>query len=222
MTNNPLCVFTKLILNKEKNKNIDIIEDILHFTDDLIKCDELIQNKKEIIRKTVIEIYEKYLKNIKSKEDFSMFLTNFLMLSKEILLNQDISFYIELINDIKVQIKSYQEIISYLYIYSVPKEINFPNFDKKLKDVLANIQLDKNDKDILSKIAILIPEYCEQYKYIQNFELIGKKFGKAFKNSPTHENLAKLIAVISLGSASVLNISPYLIQCLSVSSFLLP
>lgn len=45
-------------------------------------------------------------------------------------------------NDINKEVNSYQEIIPYLYIYSAPKEINFPNFEKKLRDILINIQLE--------------------------------------------------------------------------------
>ena len=221
MINNPIYDFAKLALDKNKNKNLDIIPDILYFTDNLIKSNELIQNKKEAIVKNIIAIYEKYFKNNLIKEDFSIFLNNFLVLSKQILLSQDISFYNNTINDINNDINSYQEIIPYLYIYSAPKEINFPNFEIKLKDILINIQLDQKDKDALSEIAVLIPKYCEEYKFTQDFEFLGKKFGKEFKNSPNYNNLSKLIALISLGATSILNISPYLIQCLSVSSFLL-
>ena len=144
-----------------------------------------------------------------------------MLLSEQIILNQDISSYKDIINDIKEQVNSYQEIIPFLYIYSAPNEINFPKFEFKLKDILSNIQLEQKDKDVLSKIALLIPNYCEKYKYIQNFNFIGKKFGEEFKNVPNYENLSKLISIISLGVASTFNISPYLIQCLSVSSFLL-
>ena len=219
--NNPIYDFAKLVLNKNKNKNSVIISDVLYFTDNLIKSNQLIQKEKEIIVKNIIFFYDKYYKNNPNKEEFSNFLNNFLILSEQILINQNISSYNNIINDIKEQINSYQEIIPFLYIYSSPKEINFPNLDEKLKNILSNIELDPKNKDALSKIASLIPKYCEEYKYIQNFKLIGKKFGEEFKNIPNLENLSKLITIISLGVASILNISPYLIQCLSVSSFLL-
>ena len=218
---NPIYDFAKLVLSKDKNKNIDIIQDILYFTDNLVKSNKLNQNKKEIIVENIISIYDKYCKNNLIIDEFSIFLNNFLLLSEQIILNQDISSYKDIINDIKEQVNSYQEIIPFLYIYSAPNEINFPKFECKLKDILSNIQLEQKDKDVLSKIALLIPNYCEKYKYIQNFNFIGKKFGEEFKNIPNYENLSKLISIISLGVALTFNISPYLIQCLSVSSFLL-
>ena len=219
--NNPIYDFAKFALNKEKNKNIDIISDILYFTDNLIKSNKLEQNKKEIIVKNIISIYDKYCSKKINKEEFEIFLNNFLLLSEQILLNQNTTSYNDIINDIMEQINSYQEIIPLLFIYSSPKEIIFPKFEKKLEDILLNIQLEEKDKEALYRIALLIPKYCEKYKYFQNFEYLGKKFGEEFKTSPNYENLSKLIAIISLGVASILNISPYLIQCLSVSSFLL-
>ncbi len=137
-----------------------------------------------------------------NQEDFSTFLNNFFILSKQIILNNNISNYISILTEIKSQIYSFQDIIPYLYIYSSPKEIVFPNFEDKLYDILSKIQLPQEDKDILSKIALLIPEYCEKYKYTKEFKLIGIKLGKEFKNNPNYENLSKLISIISLGVLS--------------------
>ena len=50
---------------------------------------------------------------------------------------------------------------------------------------------------------------------------MGIKLGKEFKNKPNYENSSKLISIISLDGVSSINISPYLIQCLSVSLFLM-
>ena len=197
--NNPIYDFAKFVLDKDRNKN--------YFTDNLVKYNELNQNKKEIIVKKIISIFDKYCKNNLNKDEFSIFLNNYLILSENILLNQDISSYNDIINDIEEQINSYQEIVPYLYIYSAPKEINFSNFETKLKDILSNIQLEKKDKDALYNIALLIPKYCEEYKYIQDFKFIGSKFGEEFNKFPNYENLSKLIAIISLGVAKILNIS---------------
>ena len=125
------------------------------------------------------------------------------------------------LEEIYSQINSIEELIPYLFIYSSPKEIVFPNLEGKLNDILGKIQLNQKDKNTLSKIALLIPNYCEKYKYNKDLKILGKKLGIEFKNNPNYINLSKLIAIISLGVSNVMNMTPYLIQCLSVSSFLM-
>ena len=218
---NSLYDFIKLMLNK-KNRYFYLIKDALYITQNIIDCNDLHEKEKLAIIDNIISIYKEFIQNKKiNQEDFSTFLNYFFILSKQILLNNNISNYISILTEVKSQINTFQDIIPYLYIYSSPKEIVFPNFEDKLYDILSKIQLPQEDKEILSKIALLIPEYCEKYKYTKEFKLIGIKLGKEFKNNPNYENLSKLISIISLGVLSSLNISPYLIQCLSVSSFLI-
>ena len=216
--------FAKKVLNK-KNKNISIINDALFITEKVKDCHELCESYKNLIITYIVVIYEKYIEgkfeNEKINEDFSSFLNNFVLLSTQILLNSSEEMYISTMTEIEEQINTFQDLIPYLYIYSSPKEIIFPNLEEKLFDILSKIQLNENDKAILSKIAILIPEYCEKYKYNRELKPLGIKLGKEFKKNPNYDNLSKLIAVISLGVAYTMNMTPYLIQCLSVSSFLL-
>ena len=217
----PIYDFNKLILNK-KNYNIFIIKEVLFITEEIKKCHELQEKEKSVIIQNIIDIYNKYEKNFKDEpENISSFLVNFFLLSKQIIINTDLQNYIITYKDIMNQIEDFNQIIPYVYIYSTPKEIVFPNFEEKLQTILDNIQLTNEEKNSLSKIALLIPKYCENYKYIKDFKQIGIKFGKEFKLNPNYENLSKLISIISVGVASFLNIRPYLIQCLTVSSFLL-
>ena len=170
----------------------------------------------------MINIYKDYKKEIKNNSsDFYLFLINFFLLSKQIILNNGQTNYISVFKKMKSEIKQYTLILSHLYIYSTPKEINFPNLKEKTEQIMEKIQLTKEDKEALTKISLLIPEYCEKYKYLKEFKYLGIKLGQNFKKNPNYENLAKLISIIAVGVASTMNISPYLIQCLSVSSFLL-
>ena len=222
LNENPIYDFAKLFL-KKNNKNINMIDNSLQITKKIKDCHELNQKEKESIIKNIIIIYEKYIKNNNniSIDDITDFLSNFFNFSKQILLNKNIGEYCSLISEMLSQIKSFKELIPYLFIYSSPNEIIFPNLEKKLNYILSNIQLDNDEKNMLSKIAILIPEYCEKFKYNKDFEKFGKKIGKEFLNNPDIKNISKLISITSLGVLETMNMSPYLIQCLSVSSFLL-
>ena len=213
--------FAKLIL-KKNNKNINMIDNSLQITKRIKDCPELNQKEKEIIVKNIIIMYEKYIKNNNiSNDDISNFLSNFFHFSKQILLYKKLEEYSSIISEMLGQTKSFCELIPYLFIYSSPKEIIFPNLEQKLNYIIRNIQLDNNEKNMLSQIANLIPEYCEKFKYNKDYENLGKKIGKDFINNLDIKNLSKLVALISLGVLETMNMIPYLIQCLSVSSFLL-
>ena len=218
---NSLYDFAKLILIKS-NKDTYFIKDALQLTQNVLDCNELTEKEKESLIKNIRLIYNDYIKNKQiDKEKLSPQIKTFFILSKQILLNGGISSYNSILEDIKSQTNSIEDLIKHLYLYSSPKEINFPYLEEKLQDILSKIQLNEEEKKYLSKIAELIPKYCEQYKYMKEFEKTGKELGIKFKNEPNIENLSKLVSIISLGVSSFLNISPYLIQCLSVSSFLL-
>ena len=220
---NPLFDFFKQIVNK-KNKKINVIKDVLEITNIINNCYELNENYKRIIMENIIYFYEKYLENNNNNnknENIFIFFNNFFLISKKIILNKGINLYSSVLIEIKENITNFNEIIPYLYIYSSSNEINFPDLNEKISDILSKIQLNEEEKENLNKIAKLIPEFCEIYKYYKEFNTIGKKLGKEFKNNPNNENLSKLISIIAVGISSTLNISPYLIQCLSVSSFLL-
>ena len=90
-------------------------------------------------------------------------------------MNKKIEEYSSIIAEMLGQTKSFSELIPYLFIYSSPKEIIFPNLEQKLNYILGNIQLDNNEKNMLSQIANLIPEYCEKFKYNKDYENLGKK-----------------------------------------------
>ena len=213
--------FAKLIL-KKNNKNINMIDNSLQITKRIKDCPELNQKEKEIIVKNIIIMYEKYIKNNNiSNDDISNFLSNFFHFSKQILLYKKLEEYSSIISEMLGQTKSFCELIPYLFIYSSPKEIIFPNLEQKLNYIIRNIQLDNNEKNMLSQIANLIPKYCEKFKYNKDYENLGKKIGKDFINNLDIKNLSKLVALISLGVLETMNMIPYLIQCLSVSSFLL-
>ena len=135
------------------------------------------EKEKSVIIQNIIDIYNKYEKNFKYEtENISTFLVNFFLLSKQIIMNTDLQNYIITYKDIMNQIEDFNQIIPYVYIYSTPKEIVFPNFEEKLQTILDNIQLTNEEKNSLSKIALLIPKYCENYKYIKDFKQIGIKF----------------------------------------------
>ena len=217
----PLYDFAKLILQKS-NDDIYIIKDGLSLTQNVVDCHELQEKEKKSIIQNIISIYNTFIKNKqKEKKMISSLFKNFFLLSKQIILHSNISSYESILKEVKSEINTFEELIQYLYLYSSPKEINFPNFDEKLRNILSNIQLNEDEKKSLSTIAELIPKYCEKYKYMKEFKKLGKEYGIKFKQNPNLENLANLISIITLGVSSALNISPYLIQCLSVSSFLL-
>lgn len=54
----------------------------------------------------------------------------------------------------------------------------------------------------------------------KDFEKKGKILGLEFRNKPTIENSAKLIAIIMKAVEETMNVSPYLIQCISIETFL--
>ena len=218
---NSLYDFAKLVLIKS-NKDIYLINDALQLTQNIIDCYELKENEKESIIKNIIIIYNNYIKNKEiNKSNISSYIKNYFILSKQIILNGSISSYNSTLEEIKSEVNSFENLILYLYLYSSPKEINFPFLEEKLQDILSKIQLSEEEKKALSIIAPLIPQNCEKYKYLKEFEKIGKECGMKFKNNPNIENLANLISIIALAVPSSLNITPYLIQCLSVCSFLL-
>ena len=220
LIDNPIFDFFKKIINKN-NKKIEIIKESLQITKNIVDCYELNENDKRIIMKNIFYFYNKYFDNNKKTDNIYIFFNNFFLISKKIILSSGINLYSSIIEESKENINNFNELVPYLYIYSSSKEINFPNLNEKVSEILSNIQLNEEEKECLNKIACLIPQYCEKYKYFREFKTIGKKIGIEFKNYPNIENLAKLISIIVVGVSASMNMSPYLIQCLSVSFFLL-
>ena len=217
---NPLFDFFKKI-NSKNNKKIEVLKDVLEITKIVVDCYELNENEKRIIMKNINYFYDKFFDNNNNNENIFSFFNNFFLISKKIILIKGINFYSSILFETKENIFNFNEIIPYLYIYSSSKEINFPDLNEKVSEILPKIQLNDEEKENLKKIANLIPEFCEIYKYYTDFKTIGKKLGKEFKSNPNNENLSKLISIIAIGVCASLNECPYLIQCLSVSLFLL-
>ena len=218
---NQIYDFVKLVLIKS-NKDIYFIKEAIELTHNLIDSYELHEKEKELLIQNTTLLYNTFIKNKKiDKENISSLMKNYFLLSKKIIRNGGIELYKSVFEEIKTEVSTIEELVQYLYLYSSPKEINFPDIEEKLHHILDKIQLNEEDKINLSEIASLIPKYCEKYKYIKEFEKLGKEFGIKFKTNPNLDNLSKLIAIIVLGVSSFLNLSPYLIQCLSVASFML-
>ena len=55
---------------------------------------------------------------------------------------------------------------------------------------------------------------------VKNFEKKGKEFGLEFRNKPTIDNSAKLMAIIMKAVEETMKMSPYFIQCISIETFL--
>ena len=217
--------FQNLILDKsinEKDNNANIIKDILYIMENIEECPELNGRKKEQLLEGVNDIYFNYISNnneINTKE-FSSFLFNFFLLSKQIILNDGLDKYgnifMEIITD-----KNFEEIIPYLHAKSSNREINL-NVEKEINYILSglNLEEEEEDKKNLKELAILIQKYIKEYKSYKYFKNIGKEFGNNFKNFPNLQNLSKLIAIIYIGVVSSMDMSPYLVQCISVAIFL--
>ena len=218
---NSIYDFVKLILNKS-NEDIYFIKEAIEITQNVLDSYELHEKEKELLIQNTITLYNNYIKNKQiDKENISSLTKNYFLLSKKIIINGGIKLYKSIFEDIKSEVNTIEELVQYLYLYSSPNEINFPDIEEKLQHILDKIQLNEENKTNLSEIASLIPKYCERYKYIKEFEKLGKEFGIKFKTNPNLDNLSKLISIIVLGVSSFLNLSPYLIQCLSVASFML-
>ena len=110
------------MLNK-KNRYFYLIKDALYITQNIIDCYDLHEKEKLAIIDNIISIYKEFIQNKKiNQEDFSTFLNYFFILSKQILLNNNISNYISILTEVKSQINTFQDIIPYLYIYSSQKK----------------------------------------------------------------------------------------------------
>ena len=85
------------MLNK-KNRNYYLIKDALYITQNIIDCYDLHEKEKFSIIDNIISIYKEFIQNKKiNQEDFSTFLNNFFILSKQIILNNNISNYISIL-----------------------------------------------------------------------------------------------------------------------------
>jgi hypothetical protein len=218
VTNENKVDYKMLILDKSlKESNINIIKDMLNIIEKIQKNHEIKDKVKiEIIDKIIVSIYFNY--PVIDIKDFSSFLYNFFLLSKQKILKDGIDKYQNIINEIIIN-KSLKEIIPNLYINISNREINL-NVEKEIYPILDKINLEEEDKKNIENIAKLIQKYIKKYESCRNFKNLRKKLGQKFKNSRNLKNLSKLIAIIYIGVVSIMNISPYLIQCISVSLFL--
>ena len=214
--NYPLTILDKNI----KETNTNIIKDILNIIEKVRENHEIKVKFKIQILDKIIYIYFNYINDkIINIKDFPSFLFNFFLLSKQILLKDGIDEYDNIIEQIN-QDKSFAEIIPSLYINVSNREINL-NVEKEIYPILDKINLEEEDKKNIENIANLIQKYCKKYESCKYFKNIGKKIGENFKKSPNLKNLSKLITIIYIGVVSIMNMHPYLIQCISISLFLL-
>jgi hypothetical protein len=116
--------------------------------------------KIEIIDKIIVSIYFNY--PVIDIKDFSSFLYNFFLLSKQKILKDGIDKYPNIINEIIIN-KSLKEIIPNLYINISNREINL-NVEKEIYPILDKIKLEEEDKKNIENIAKLIQKYCKKYE----------------------------------------------------------
>ena len=213
--------YQMLILDKSiKESNNNIIKDILNIIEKIQESHEISVNFKIEILDKIIFIYFQYIKDNKINiKDFSSFLFNFFLLSKQKLLKDFRDEYENIIDEI-IKEKSFKEILPNLFINISNRKINL-NLEKEIYPILDKINFEEEDKKNIENIAKLIQKYCKKYESCKYFKNIGKKLGEKFKQSPNLKNLSKLIDIIYIGIVSIMNMSPYLIQCISVVLFLL-
>ena len=115
----------------------------------------------------------------------------------------------------------FENILLELNSYTTPKKFNFNDYEKKLENILKGIKLlSDKEKNNIKDFALLLKKYYIEMELEKNFEKKGKELGQLFRKNPTIENSAKLIAIIMKAVEETMNVSPYLIQCISVETFL--
>ena len=177
--------YPMMILDKKtKESNNKIIKDILNIIEKVRESHEIKVKFKIKILDKIFLIYFNYINdNIKNIKDFSSFLFDFFLLSKQKLLKDDKDRKDEYDNIIEeiIKDKPFNKINPSLYINISNRKINL-NVEKEIYPILNKINLEEEDKKNIENIANLIQKYCEKYESYKYFKNIGKKIGENLKN----------------------------------------
>ena len=191
--------------------------------DTSLEINEYIINNNDLLYYEKIYLLD-YLKNmidlnqLLSLDDLCENLKSFTKLSIDYLTKKkDFNSFDEIISSNRNNIKN---ILFELSSYTIVKTFDFNNYDIQIENIINNISVSNSEKNYLKQFSKLLHKYYDEFNIIKDYPKIGKKFGMEFRNFPTIENSAKLISIIIKGVEETMNISPYLIQCISVETFL--
>ncbi|OUM63765.1 hypothetical protein PIROE2DRAFT_9628 [Piromyces sp. E2] len=181
-----------------------------------LKCDQYIRNSQRLNINEKIIVFDFLLKLIKktsvlSEELFSFAKSaeNYIEKTGDVKTIEKLIYYPKSINDVIVNINKLNKI----------PEFNFNQYHDKLEELLSRIEF--YDTASLKEIAHHFNRYYIEYSTNKNFGEFGRQLGKEFRDSPTIINMARLLAFVTRGFEEVMNFTPYLIQILAISSFLL-
>jgi len=183
-----------------------------------LRCDQYIKNSKQLNIAEKIGLIDNILKILKMKS-FSTITEELFSFVKASEIYITKSRNIKQIGQLIDQSRNLNDIILQLNVLNELPEFNFDDFEKKLDTLLSRIGLDDNPK--LKELAQYFNIYYNKYNTNKNFGELGRQLGKKFRKSPTMENMAKLLAILSRGFEEVMNFTPYLIQILAIGSFLI-
>jgi len=186
------------------------------FLDISLKCDQYIKNSQKLNINEKIIVFENLLKLLKKASTISEELFSFVKSAEYyIVKTRDVQSIEKLIH----HSNSVKEVIFKINKLNEIPEFSFNQYNDKLEELLSRIEF--YDTSLLKEIAQHFNKYYIEYSTNKNFEEFGRQFGKEFRDSPTIINMAKLLAIVTRGFEEVMNFTPYLIQILAISSFLL-
>ena len=208
----------KFIKNYLSNKTIEpqLLDVILEINEEIINNEILFYDEKLYL----LELLDKFIKiNKLSTKDLCNKLQSFIKLSILFLTKKkNLGSFKNIINENNF---NFENILFELNSYNTFKTFNFNEYEKNLEIILKGIEfLSDKEKRNLRDFALLLRKHYNEMENVKEFEKKGKEFGSEFRKNPTLENSAKLIAIIMKGVEETMNVSPYLIQCISIETFL--
>jgi len=207
----PIDKFIKTVLSSMKNISPEEL-------DISLKCDQYLKNSKHLIITEKISLIENMLKILKMKS-FSVITKELFSFIKAAEIYIVKSGKLKKIDKLIDNSKSLSDIILKLNTLNELPEFNFDDFANKLDMLLSRIGLDDNPQ--LKKLAQYFNIYYVKFGTNKNYSELGRQFGQEFRQLPTMENMAKLLAILSRGFEEVMKFTPYLIQILAIGSFLI-
>ena len=193
-----------------------LLDIIIELNEKIINNEELFYDEKLFL----FELLDRFIKfNKLSTGDLCNKLQSFTDLSILFLTKKkNLS---EFKNIIKENNFIFENILFELNSYNTLKTFNFNEYEQNLENILNGIELLSNqEKNNLKEFSFSLKKNYIEMEMVKDFKKKGKILGSEFRNKPTIENSAKLIAIIMKAVEETMNVSPYLIQCISIESFL--
>lgn len=206
--------FIKMYLS---NKKIDpqLLDIIIEINEEIIDNELLCYDEKIYL----FQMLDKMIKsNVSPIQELCNNLQSFVKLSTSFIIKRDLGTFKKTIEENNY---IFTNILFELNSYNTYKLFNFNNYENNLEIILNNIEsLSENEKNDLKEFSLLLKKHYIDLEMVKNFEKKGKEYGLEFRNKPTIDNSAKLMAIIMKAVEETMKMSPYLIQCISIETFL--